>query len=213
MDTLIWDITKSAPVHATLAGVLATLAIAVLAIISSIGGGPAPESGGHRASPGVEPNGQGVSAFARSIAIRSRPHVIRLLILAMLLLLVSAVIWGGLAGQPSVETLNSVLQAQSMDEPGRSQAISSSVHAVKVRESVAGSAAVTVLAVGGLSFVAGILELASTAPAQFRSRLETFTGRAFSILAALSIYEATYFAVIAVSLYGESSIGPQTTSL
>jgi hypothetical protein len=194
MDTLIWDVTKAAPSHSTLAGVLATLAIAVLAVLSSSGGRPASD---------LESNGKGsrLHSFTHALAIRSSSHVFRILTLAMLLLLISAMVWGDLAGQPSIEAIMAAQDSVAKENLGDSTLASNVIYAVKVRESIIACGAVTLLAVGALSFVAGMLELMSTAAtAESDGRRGTFNGRAFSFLAALAVYETTYFLMVATAL-------------
>jgi hypothetical protein len=118
----------------------------------------------------------------------------------MLTLLVSAMVWGDLAGQPSIEAIMAAQDSAAKEDPAGSTPASNVIYAVKVRESIIACGAVTLLAIGALSFVAGMLELMSNATAESDGRRETFNGRAFSFLAALAVYEMTYFLMVATAL-------------
>ena len=181
VDELIWDVSKAAPVHAALAGVLATLAIALLTILSSI----------VLASPA--PLRNGVSPDSRADVIKSRPQVIRLLVMATLLLLVSAVIWGGLAGQPSVEQMSRIAVDQSTE-------LNQVLGATKLRIATMAAAAVTILAVGALALVAGMFELVTAMPTAVRYDFTYFVSVAFAVLAVLVVYQVVWVSGLVAAL-------------
>lgn len=146
-----WDVTAAATAHATLAGVLAGLALAILTMLAN-----RPEP-----SPmlGKEP------APTHSITFR-------FLLLSVFFLIVSAVIWGGLAGQPSL------IKAASTEKQMTLSALNGSV----------GAAAVILLSLGALCMIAGIVEMVAHA-----KDLREFVVRSYALLAPLAVFEILLF--------------------
>ena len=180
MNAPFWDITKSAPVHAAFAGVMASIGIAVLAILSAsflVGGTPKP---GH----------------SKDIYVsRFKPHIIHLLILAVLLLLVSAIVWGSIAGQPS----NSEISAYATAGGAVAKPFVATMNA---EDAVAGASAVTLLTTGSLALLAVLLELVPSLPSDSQEGQTTrFISRSFGMLAILGAYEVTDFTAVAIGLF------------
>ena len=86
LNAPVWDVTKAAPVHAMLAGVLASIALALLAVLVT-----------RPAAPRL--SNAGGSKTIGNMTVPS--HVLSLLVLSVFFLLIAAVIWGSLAGHPS----------------------------------------------------------------------------------------------------------------
>ncbi len=86
---LVWDPTKAASSHAALSGVLAGIVFAVLAILITR------EQRSGQAGIGS------TTAAGQSEPVPAR--VLKLLVLAFFFLVVATVMWGGLAGHPSVD--------------------------------------------------------------------------------------------------------------
>lgn len=143
----IWDVTVAASSHASLSGVLAGLAIAILAI----------------------------PVVRRQIG--GRASGLKLPILSVLLLIVSAVTWGGLSGQPGREQLSNLgketaglLYAQNM---------------------MIGASAVLFLSIGALTLVNPIVEFVADNADDIRA----FAAALYGVLGGLALYECVLFAL------------------
>ncbi len=175
---LVWDPTKAASSHAALSGVLAGIVFAVLAILIT-----REQRSGQAGIGSTTAAGQSEPVTAR---------VLKLLVLAFFFLVVATVMWGGLAGHPSVDQV-----AQSLAKnPGPRE--NSALRAIAVNHAVVGTSSVVILGLGALSLLAALAEVLPTGTQTDREQLFEFSRNAFGWLGALSIFEVAYFAVVAL---------------
>lgn len=162
MSPIEWDATSAAAVHAALAGVLAGLSMTVLTILGASG------------------------------RMRTRVSMtnLKFLVLGMLLLIVAAVVFGGLAGQPHPSDIGTALKA------GELTALEADV--ILTQSWALAGCAVTLLATGALCMFWGIVALA----ADDWHELTLFVVRSYALLVPLAMYEVAQFASRAVYLAG-----------
>lgn len=158
-----WDATSAAGAHSALAGVLAGVVLVLVPLLSA-----RPDS-------------------------RPRVEVVRLLILALVLLIVAAVIWGGLSGATRIIDL---LERQPSPED------LSLVEARIGRNFATGAIAVILMAGGALAMLAGLLEgVADLAPT---GRADWFFATAAIVVSSLAVYQVFFFHLSAIDSYGNS---------
>lgn len=176
---VVWDVTKAAASHAALAGVLAGFVLAVLAILLTR---PEGSVGGDGGTSGQSDDHGVKDATAQ---------VFKLLILALFLLVVAAVMWGSLAGHPSTEQ---ILDAQMAGPP-------EPLEAVRLGHFSIATAAVVLLVLGALSFVASMAQMIPLGlPFARADELSRFARNAFVWLGALGFFEAAYFGLATLEL-------------
>jgi hypothetical protein len=171
----MWDVTAAAPVHAALAGVLAGIAFVLIGIVAT-----------DRSSGGSPPQPQGGSSAP------SNANHLRLLFQSVFLLIVAAVQWGGLAGQPDREAVRQLGAAQEL---------------VASRNLALGGAAVMILSIGALSMIGGMVHLATLAPPNSSAELQGLLAWAFPLLGALAVYEVAFYCFAATRWSGADEYG------
>ncbi len=181
---LIWDPTKAASSHAALAGVLAGIVFAVLAILIT-----RPQEGSF-VSLREETEGPAEDNSPEQVLSR----VLKLLVLAFFFLVVATVMWGGLAGHPSAADI----AERASSNPGAQE--KSAIRASAVGHFAIATPAVVTLALGALCLLAAIAEVLPLGAPTSRAELFEFSRNAFGWLGALSIFEVAYFATVALDL-------------
>jgi hypothetical protein len=152
---------------------------------------------------------------------RVDPNVIRMMVLSVLLLVVAAVTWGGLSGQPSWTELKSLSEAKAPiastapstagadagpviappaeETPGVSSAsgprlTDQQAALVVARERMIGASAVLMLATGALAMLWGVGELASAGvEPTMETAMRVFTATSFAVLSGLAFYQVVLF--------------------
>jgi hypothetical protein len=119
------------------------------------------------------------------------PIIFKMLVLAVLLLSVAAVVWGGLAGQPTWAEMKELTTG---DQPLLSI---DAARAVLAEEMVVGSTGVTLLAVGALSMIWGIVEVVS----RQEPSVSGFVDTAYAVIASLGVYEVVLFALTPMNVF------------
>ncbi|EWS99888.1 hypothetical protein N865_19990 [Intrasporangium oryzae NRRL B-24470] len=113
---------------------------------------------------------------------------LRFLVLGIVLLIIAAVVFGGLAGQPHPDEIGAAVASGNLSTTGAEVFLAQSW--------ALAACAVTLLAMGGLCMFWGIVAVASHDWAE----LTIFVARAYALLAPLAIYEVAFFTLRAVDL-------------
>ncbi len=187
---MAWDVTKAAASHSALAGVLAGFTLAVLAILLT------------RPQNVLSPAAHTRDADATQQDPDALTQVFKLLILALFLLIVSAIMWGGLSGHPSVESiLAEERTAAASSAPKAEGEAAAVIAAFRAGHYAIGAPSVAMLALGALCFVAALAQMIPLG-LNFTSTddLARFARNAFVLLGGLALFEMTYFSTAALEL-------------
>jgi hypothetical protein len=152
-----WEVTSAAAAHSALAGVLASVTLILVPLLTP------------------------------RLSSMREPRVVVLLILAFFLLVLAAIVWGSLAGQPAAVDL-------------RDHGVSTARIAFQVGRNMAtGCAAVVLLAAGALAVVTGLAEAIGDPASGASYRQADLVLRWTTVaLTALAAYEVVYFLMAAV---------------
>lgn len=173
LEPFDWDITRAAVAHATLAGVLAALTLTILSILAS----------------------------RREPATKVNSAVLRMLVLSVVLLIVAAVTWGGISGQPDINQLGSLVNDGSITL--------AAAEAVRAQETTIGAAAVVLLTLGALCMIWGIVEVVAQTDAESRS----FVSLLFAVISTLGVYETVVFSTAPMTTIWDLDFSADTASL